>query len=1176
MPDFVHLHVHSEYSLLDGACRLKELVKRVRDLGQTAVAVTDHGNLYAAVEFYIAAKDAGIRPIIGCEVYVAPRSRLDKEHKLDGSPYHLILLCETQQGYQNLMKLVSLGYIEGFYNKPRVDWAALEQYHEGLICLSACLAGEVARRLSGGDYEAARETALRYRELFGPENYFLELQDHLLPEQREILPYYFRLARETGIPLVAANDAHYLTREDAIMQKTLIAIQTNTTLDQPSPLNFPNDEFYLKSGGEMAERFPNCPEALENTVKIAARCKVDFVFGELKLPEFTLSAGERAAYQAQEGEMDNASFFQSLCRKGLVRRYGDPPPEEAAKRLEYELSVIIQMGYVDYFLIVWDFIRYAREQGIPVGPGRGSGAGSIAAYAIGITSIDPLRYNLLFERFLNPERVSMPDFDIDFCYEGRQRVIDYVVRKYGADHVAQIITFGTMAARGGIRDVGRVMKLPYQTVDRVAKLVPMELNMTLDRALEITAELRALYENDQTIRSLLDMVRKIEGMPRHASTHAAGVVIASAPVDEFVPLQKNEDAIVTQYTMTVLERLGLLKMDFLGLRNLTVIRDCVRAVQQETDPDFDIEKIPLDDPAVFEMVSAGDTDGIFQFESAGMRQVLMRLAPESIEDFIAVLSLYRPGPMDSIPRYIACRHDPALVTYKTPQLREILDVTYGCIVYQEQVMEICRKLAGYSYGRADMVRRAMSKKKADVMAKEREAFLYGSKNPDGTVNCVGAVANGVEEKAAVSIFEEMSAFASYAFNKSHAAAYAVISYQTAYLKCHYYKAYMAALMTGVMDSTRKIMAYTASCESKGVHILSPDINESTEGFTAVRDGIRFALLALKNLGRNMIRDIVEERQKNGRFRSLPNFCRRMAGKEINRRGVESLIRSGAFDCLTDYGVTLNRRQMLENYERMISGASDSLYRDLEGQLDLFSLGGVEADGSDDDYSKIEAADEYPLQTLLEMEKEIAGVYLSGHPLSQYQGFVRAARLPAVWELVSRASENVEGFRDGDSALVLVMVRGKRLHTTKNNAQMCFLAAEDMTGTLEVVVFPKLFESVRNLLQNGHILAVRGHISLKEEEEAKLLADDIQPVNAFLESLFRRGLCVRLNSWDADSLQAVLQCARIYSGPFKFRIYFQDLKRLTAPRQVSGVEISENFLNALSAITENENIAFLKS
>lgn len=1153
---FVHLHVHSEYSLLDGACRLKELVKKVKDLGQKAVAVTDHGCMYAAVEFYNEAQKQGVKPIIGCEVYVAPRTRHDKVHKLDTSPYHLVLLCKDNEGYQNLIKLVSLGYTEGFYNKPRVDIEILRQYSKGLIALSACLAGEVARNLVNSDYEAAKKTALLYREIFGAENYYIEIQDHGIEEQKRILPFLYRLSHETGIPLAATNDAHYISREDAKMQSVLLAIQTNTIVGDPNGMEFATEDFYIKSEDEMRTLFKNVPAALTNTVEIAARCNVSFEFGVIKLPKFTV-----------EGVADNTAYFKELCAKGMKKLYGENPPKAAAERLDYEFNIIAQMGYVDYFLIVWDFIRYAKENGIPVGPGRGSGAGSIAAYCMGITGIDPLKYNLLFERFLNPERVTMPDFDIDFCYEGRQRVIDYVVQKYGSDRVAQIITFGTMAARGAIRDVGRALGVAYQTVDKVAKSVPFELNMTIDRALEVSAELKQLYYNDASVMELIDMARKVEGMPRHASTHAAGVVIASAPVSEFVPLQKNEDSIVTQYTMTVLESLGLLKMDFLGLRNLTVIRDCVRSVRK-FQPDFDIEKIPLNDKPVYEMLSQGRSEGVFQFESTGMKQVLMRLMPETLEDLIAVISLYRPGPMESIPKYISNRHNPSRVTYKTPLLKDILDVTYGCIVYQEQVMQICRNLAGYSYGRADLVRRAMSKKKAEVMEKERRSFIFGDKNPDGTVNCVGAVANGVPEAIANEIFDEMSSFASYAFNKSHAAAYAYLAYQTAYLKCHFYKEYMAALMTSVLDNTSKTIEYIAECQENGVKILNPDINESFEGFTSTDRGIRFGLLAIKNLGWGVIANILRERERGGAYKSLQDFCERMHDKDLNKRAIEGLIKCGAFD-----GLTLNRRQMIENYERILSGFSDRTRSNVEGQIDFFGMGGT-AISSAPPQDNIPAAPEYPLAHLLAMEKETVGIYISGHPLQQFKYLSKVRRFPTLLEVTEKTNASEKGFADGAHVTILAMLQAKKLHNTRSNAQMCFLDVEDMSGSMEAIVFPKIFEEVKPKLQTGTILELYAHISVKDDEPPKLLVDKISSAEEFIQGSQCMKLCFKLASTNAALVHKIVAIAEDYPGTTKVYFYFSDLKKMTIHKEISGVQLDEEALKRFLQTAGEENVALI--
>ena len=842
--NFTHLHLHTEYSLLDGACRIEGLMQRVKALGQTAVAITDHGVMYGCVDFYKAAKKAGVKPIIGCEVYVATRTRFDKVNRIDGSN-HLVLLCKNETGYKNLIKMVSAGFTEGFYNKPRVDHELLEEYHEGLICLSACLAGEIPQALLAGDYEKAKNLARYYEDLFGKGNYYIEIQDHGLDEQRTVLPLLVRLSRETGIPLVATNDAHYLEKEDSRMQHILICIQTNKTVNDDDVLEFGTDEFYVKSTDEMYELFSAWPEACENTNRIAEMCSFDFEFGVTKLPYFVAPDG-----------MDNKEYFVKLCRDGLLRRYGADVPEDIRVRLDYEISIIDRMGYINYYLIVFDFINYAKSQGIPVGPGRGSGAGSLAAYCVGITNIDPIKYNLLFERFLNPERVSMPDFDIDFCYERRQEVIDYVIRKYGADHVAQIVTFGTMAARAAIRDVGRVLDMPYGTVDGIAKLVPMEPKMTLTKALSISRELKARYDADPQVKELIDMSLKLEGMPRHASTHAAGVVITREAADEYVPLATNDGNPVTQFTMTTIEELGLLKMDFLGLRTLTVIDDAEKMIRKR-EPGFSMDAVPYDDQRVYAMLNAGETEGVFQMESGGMTQAVMGLQSKSLEDIIAIISLYRPGPMESIPTYIANRHNPGNVKYKTPQLEHILDVTNGCIVYQEQVMQICRELAGFSYGQADLVRRAMSKKKHDVMEKERQHFVHGNTEPGH--ECAGCVANGISETVANAIFDDMSSFASYAFNKAHAAAYAVVAYQTAYLKRHYPREFMAALLTSVLDNTGKVIEYTAECQRMGIRVLPPDINASDAGFTVEGKDIRFGLLALKNVGRNLIATVVRER-----------------------------------------------------------------------------------------------------------------------------------------------------------------------------------------------------------------------------------------------------------------------------------------------------------------------------
>ncbi|MBQ5319420.1 MAG: DNA polymerase III subunit alpha [Oscillospiraceae bacterium] len=1129
---FVHLHLHSEYSLLDGACRIKQLVSYAKELGQTAVAVTDHGCMYSAVEFYNEAIAQGIKPIIGCEVYVAPRTRFDKIHGQDNKPYHLVLLCKNNTGYQNLIKLVSYGYTEGFYNKPRVDIELLGKHHEGLIALSGCLAGEIPRKLVNGEYESAKAVALKYREIFGEGNYYIEIQNHNIPEEMRILPLLYRLSAETGIPLVATNDAHYITKQDHEVQRVLIAIQTNTLLSEPNPLSFPTNEFYMKSEAEMRELFANVPQAVDNTAKIAEMCNVEFEFGKIKLPKFTI-----------ENVTDNVDYFRKLCYAGMKKRYGENISTEITERMEYELDVITRMGYVDYFLIVWDFIRYAREQKIPVGPGRGSGAGSIAAYCIGITSVDPMKYNLLFERFLNPERVSMPDFDIDFCYEGRQRVIDYVVRKYGTDRVAQIITFGTMAAKGAIRDVGRVMGLPYQAVDKVSKLLS---GAPLEDELKNNPDLMVLYKNDSDVRKMIDTAKKLEGMPRHASTHAAGVVISDAPVSEYVPVQKNGDAIVTQYAKDELESLGLLKMDFLGLRNLTVIRDAENYIRKAI-PDFDITKIPLDDKAVYEMISQGYTSGVFQFESAGMRQVLMRLKPESIEDLIAVLSLYRPGPMDSIPRYIECRHNPEKVTYKHPILKDILDVTYGCIVYQEQVMEICRKMAGYSYGRADLVRRAMAKKKADVMLKERSVFVEGT------------LANGISENVANDIFDEMVSFASYAFNKSHAAAYAYISYQTAYLKCHYYKEYMAALMTASLENTGKILEYTEECAKNGVAILPPDINESGTGFVPAIKGIRFALLAVKNLGINSIRDMIAERERNGKFLSLEDFCKRMNGKDINQRAIESLIKCGAFDCFGH-----NRREMIENYDRIFSSIQAYSSRNMEGQINFFELDSEENDSSS---VAIEAYEEYPLTEKLEMEKDILGIYISGHPLESYSLYGTLLRTNSAAQMT--AEERT--LRDNSNVSMFCILQGIKLYTQKNGAKMAFVTLEDVSGEIEGLVFADILAGNRDIIQKGRKVFITAKLSYKDDE-AKLVIEQIFDADAYLKRIEDMSLYIKCSSYEKEKIQQILDICAENNGKSKLVLYFHDMKKAVSPKNIGGVNICDKLINSISAVTGCENIA----
>ena len=1130
--NFTHLHLHTEYSLLDGACRIEGLMQRVKALGQTAVAITDHGVMYGCVDFYKAAKKVGVKPIIGCEVYVATRTRFDKVNRIDGSN-HLVLLCKNETGYKNLIKMVSAGFTEGFYNKPRVDHELLEEYHEGLICLSACLAGEIPQALLAGDYEKAKNLARYYEDLFGKGNYYIEIQDHGLDEQRTVLPLLVRLSRETGIPLVATNDAHYLEKEDSRMQHILICIQTNKTVNDDDVLEFGTDEFYVKSTDEMYELFSAWPEACENTNRIAEMCSFDFEFGVTKLPYFVAPDG-----------MDNKEYFVKLCRDGLLRRYGADVPEDIRARLDYEISIIDRMGYINYYLIVFDFINYAKSQGIPVGPGRGSGAGSLAAYCVGITNIDPIKYNLLFERFLNPERVSMPDFDIDFCYERRQEVIDYVIRKYGADHVAQIVTFGTMAARAAIRDVGRVLDMPYGTVDGIAKLVPMEPKMTLTKALSISRELKARYDADPQVKELIDMSLKLEGMPRHASTHAAGVVITREAADEYVPLATNDGNPVTQFTMTTIEELGLLKMDFLGLRTLTVIDDAEKMIRKR-ESGFSMDGVPYDDQRVYAMLNAGETEGVFQMESGGMTQAVMGLQSKSLEDIIAIISLYRPGPMESIPTYIANRHNPGNVKYKTPQLEHILDVTNGCIVYQEQVMQICRELAGFSYGQADLVRRAMSKKKHDVMEKERQHFVHGNTEPGH--ECAGCVANGISETVANAIFDDMSSFASYAFNKAHAAAYAVVAYQTAYLKRHYPREFMAALLTSVLDNTGKVIEYTAECQRMGIRVLPPDINASDAGFTVEGKDIRFGLLALKNVGRNLIATVVRERSGTP-YRSLYDFCKRLHGTEINRRAVESMIKSGAFDNLE-----AKRRSMMDGVEGILKSVESEARRNLDGQIDLFGALDGEQESGRNVYKLPDSGEEYPYDILLQMEKEVSGLYLSGHPLDHYRPVIEKVSTCRISELVG---ENAHAYDEQNVTLVCTVVRTKTINT-KAGGMMAFITVEDLSGSMEVLAFPKVLLAASEAVHDNAVVVIKGRVSYKEDEPSKLIADSIVDVERYEPDKIKtdikstkNGLWLKLSSMRSESFEETKNLLQIFEGNFPVYMYFEDTKqRMLAPKSL---------------------------
>ena len=1068
---FTHLHVHTEYSLLDGACRIDRLFDHIKAMGQTACAITDHGVMYGCVAFFDAAKAAGIKPIIGCEVYVATRTRFDKVNRIDGNN-HLILLCKNETGYKNLIKMVSAGFTEGFYSKPRIDKDLLEQYHEGLICLSACLAGEIPQAILAGDYERAKQAALYYRDLFGEGNYYIELQDHGLEEDQVVLPQLIRLARETGIPMAATNDAHYITKEDAKMQSILLCIQTGKTIADADRMEFQTDEFYLKSTDEMYDLFSMVPEACENTNKIAEQCNFEFTFGETKLPYF----------KAPDG-MENQAYFEKLCWEGLERRYPGKVTDALKERLSYEINVVKTMGYTNYYLIVYDFINYAKSRDIPVGPGRGSGAGSLAAYCVGITDIDPIRYNLIFERFLNPERVSMPDFDVDFCYERRQEVIDYVNEKYGRDHVAQIVTFGTMAARAAVRDVGRVMGMSYQDVDRVAKLIPMELKMTLKKVLEVSPDLKALYDADSQVHELIDTSLKVEGMPRHASTHAAGVVITREPATEYVPLSTNDGLPVTQFNMVEIERLGLLKMDFLGLRTLTVIHDTEMAVRRTKDPDFRVANIDYDDPATYEMLTRGETEGIFQLESTGMTQVLMSMRPKNLEDVIALISLYRPGPMDSIPTYLRNRKDPSKVVYQTPQMAHIVDVTNGVVIYQEQVMQICRELAGFSFGQADNVRRAMSKKKLKVMEAEREHFVHGCTEPGK--ECAGCVKNGIPESVANQIYDDMISFASYAFNKSHAACYAYVAFQTAYLKCHYPHEFMAALLTSVLDNTAKVIEYTSECQRIGIKVLPPDINVSRGGFTVDGESIRFGLNAVKSVGRNLIDAVVKDR-KNRPYRGLYDFCKRLHGNELNRRALENLVKAGAFDALEP-----TRRGMIDSAEGVLKSVETDARQNLEGQMDLFGMMGGEEEQAATDY-KIPNTPEYPASELLKMEKEVSGLYLSGHPLDAYRPQIRQISTCTIADL---QGEEARRF-DNQNVTILCTVVKNKIMTTKSNTLMAFTTVEDLTGTMELLIFPRVLAECRAALQENAVVVANGRVSVKEEEAARLIVEGVQPIESY--------------------------------------------------------------------------------
>ena len=1121
--NFTHLHVHTEYSLLDGSNKIKEYVDRVKALGMDSAAITDHGVMYGVIDFYRAARSAGINPILGCEVYVAPGSRFDREAGSgDDRYYHLVLLAENNQGYSNLMKIVSKGFVEGFYYKPRVDLSLLEKYHEGIIALSACLAGEVARFLTRGMYEDAKKAALRYQDIFGKGNFFLELQDHGIPEQQNVNQQLLKMHRETGIELVATNDVHYTLAEDAQPHDVLLCLQTGKKLADEDRMRYEGGQYYVKSPEEMERLFPYAPEALENTHKIAQRCHVEIEFGVTKLPKFDVPEG----YTSWE-------YLNELCFRGLEERY-QPVTEELKERLNYELSTIRNMGYVDYFLIVWDFIKYARDHDIMVGPGRGSAAGSLVAYTLGITQLDPIRYDLLFERFLNPERVSMPDIDVDFCFERRQEVIDYVRRKYGDDCVVQIVTFGTLAARGVIRDVGRVMDLPYAQVDTIAKMIPQELNITIDKALQMNPELKKVYEDQKEIHDLIDTAKRLEGLPRHTSMHAAGVVISQKDVSEYVPLSRASDgSIVTQFTMTTLEELGLLKMDFLGLRTLTVIQNAVHLIEQDVGVKLDMQHIDYNDKKVLDSLGTGRSDGVFQLESAGMKNFMKELKPQSLEDVIAGISLYRPGPMDFIPQYIRGKNRPDTIKYDCPQLEPILKPTYGCIVYQEQVMQIVRNLAGYTLGRSDLVRRAMSKKKAAVMEKERQNFVYGNEE-EGVPGCI---ANGISEQTANKIYDDMIDFAKYAFNKSHAAAYAVVSYQTAFLKYYYPVEFMAALMTSVIEMPTKVAEYIQVCRQMNIKILPPDVNRGAYGFSVDNGAIRYGLSAIKSVGRPVINALVEEREANGEYRSLKDFIERLTGT-VNKRAIENFIKAGALDCLEG-----NRRQKMLVYGQIVDSIAQEKKNSFAGQMSLFDL---VSDEEKKEYEiRMPDVEEYDKEMILAFEKDVLGIYLSGHPLERYRNIMEKMISAKTTDFQPDEESGIPKVYDGQKVIIGGMITEKTIKYTRNNKVMAFLTVEDLLGTVEIVVFPRDYEKWQSMLNEDARVFVQGRVNAEDDKPSKLI---LEKVRAFEDMPQELWIQFKDKAEYAEKEQELLETLKGYAGVSAVVIYLKDvnaMKRLPA-------------------------------
>ena len=1151
---FTHLHVHTEYSLLDGSNKIKEYVKRVKELGMDSAAITDHGVMYGVIDFYRAAREAGIKPILGCEVYVAPNSRFDKE--LTGGEdryYHLVLLAENNTGYANLMKIVSRGFTEGYYYKPRVDMEVLQTYHEGIIALSACLAGEVQRYIVKGLHEEAKKAALKYEACFGKGNFFLEMQDHGIPEQKLVNTELLKLSKETGIELVVTNDVHYTYKEDVDSHDILLCLQTGKKLADEDRMRYVGGQYYVKSEEEMKALFPYAWEAVENTQRIADRCHVEIEFGVTKLPKFEVPEG-----------YDSWTYLNKLCSDGLAERYGDEHAPAGStgqtlrERLDYELNVIRTMGYVDYFLIVWDFINYAKEHGIPVGPGRGSAAGSIVAYCLKITNIDPIRYQLLFERFLNPERVSMPDIDVDFCFERRQEVIDYVGRKYGADKVVQIVTFGTMAARGVIRDVGRVMDMPYAFVDSIAKMIPNELNITIDKALDMNPEFKSLYSSDDRVHHLIDMCKRLEGLPRNTSMHAAGVVICQKSADEFVPLSRGSDgSIVTQFTMTTLEELGLLKMDFLGLRTLTVIQNAVNMIEKDTGVHIDVDHIDYDDKKVLESLGTGKTDGVFQLESTGMKNFMKELRPQSLEDVIAGISLYRPGPMDFIPKYIRGKNNPDSITYACPQLEPILAPTYGCIVYQEQVMQIVRDLGGYTLGRSDLVRRAMSKKKQAVMEKERANFVYGNEEE----SVPGCVSRGIDEKTASGIYDTMMDFAKYAFNKSHAACYAVVAYQTAYLKYYYPVEFMAALMTSVIDNPKKVAEYILVCRNMGIEILPPDINEGESGFSVSGSSIRYALTAIKSVGRPVITAVVEERKERGPFLNLQDFVNRITDKDVNKRAVESFIKAGALD-----GLGGTRKQFMSVFSQVMDRTQKDRKNNMAGQLSLFDI--VEEEEKEGLALKLPDVGEYPKEMKLAFEKEVLGIYVSGHPLEEYEAAWRKKISNTTADFAY--DEEVQGVRvkDGAKAVIGGLIAGKTIKYTKDNKIMAFLTIEDLVGTVEVIVFPKTYEQSASFLTEDAKVFVQGRISVEEDKDGKLICEKIVP---FTE--LKKKVWIKFSDMEAYKAAeaGLMDTLRESEGKDGIVIYIENPKAKKELPPNQNVEADESLVNRLQERFGRENV-----